>query len=809
MSLAAGSRLGPYQITEPIGSGGMGEVYRARDVRLGRQVAVKVLPDRLAGDPQALIRFEREARAVAALSHPNVLALYDFGEYDGNVCAVTELLEGESLDRRIAREKITWRQAAEIAAAIADGLSAAHARGIVHRDLKPTNVFVTRDGLVKVIDFGLARPEAPGVAAPGDPTTRLANTQPGTVLGTIGYMSPEQVRGEEIDARSDVFSLGCVLYEMLTGQQAFRGGTSAETLAAILRDQPTELTGASTAIPSNIEPVVRRCLETDRNHRFQSASDLAFALRALSTGSTNIPAAVPVRWNWRRIAAVAAGLLAAVVAIPLAWEPLTSWLGPTRVTSIAVLPFVNGSGDPAQEFVADGVTEQLIADLARIPALRVVSRTSAMSYKGSRRPLREIAQELDVTDVVEGSVTRVGTRVAVTTDLIKVSTETHVWSDRYEREMRDVLSLQREIAEQVARKVAARLSPEDLHRLQNRRQIDPEAFESYVRGRYYWNKRGEADLNRAVEEFSHAIDVDPTYAAAYAGLADAYSQMGYLGTLSFRDAFPKAKAAANRALELDADSGEPHASLGFIHLYFDWDFAGAEREFKRAIALDPNTVTARHSYSILLTAMLRPEEARQQIEAARGLDPFSVVVSTDMGFQKYYERQYPEAITSLQEAIKRYPQAPLPHFWLARTYQAQGRFDEALAEFQRGGPALTSLPALLSGLGHFYGISGRRADALKVLETMDAMASRRFVTAYARALVYLGLGDRNQTLEWLQRAYDERSVWMVWLLKDPRWDPMRGDQRFEAIVDRVGFPRDARARSPKPTTRDDNLRTRG
>jgi len=770
----------------------MGEVYRACDLRLGRDVAIKVLTDRLAANPQALARFEREARAVAALSHPNVLALYDFGQYDGKLYAVTELLEGESLDRRIAREKITWRQAAEIAAAIADGLSAAHAREIVHRDLKPTNVFLTRSGLVKVIDFGLARPAATVKA--GDPT-QVANTEPGTVLGTVGYMSPEQVREEDLDARSDIFSLGCVLYEMLTGHRAFKGGTSAETLAAILRDQPAELTGSSAAIPPNIEPVVRRCLEKDRNRRFQSASDLAFALRALPTGTVTSVVPVPARWSWCLTAIVGACVVAAVAAIPAVRGVVGSWLWSTRVTSIAVLPFVNGSGDPAQEFVADGVTEQLIGDLARIPALRVISRTSAMKYKASRQSIREIAADLHVTTVLEGSVTRAGTRVAVTADLINASTDTHVWSDRFERDIHDVLSLQKEIAEQVARKVAANLSSEDLQRLQNRRQIDPEAFESYVRGRYFWNKRGEADLRRAADEFSHAIDVDPTYAAAYAGLADAYSQMGYLGTLPFREAFPKAKAAANRALELDADRAEPHASLGYIHLYYDWDFEGAEREFKRAIALDPNTVTAPHYYSILLTATLRPEEARQQIDAAHALDPFSPLVSTDMGFERYYERRYADATASLQDAITKYQGAPLPHFWLARTYQAQGHFDEALAEFQRGGPALTNSPALYAGLGHLYGISGRRPEALKVLETMNAMSPQRFVTAYASALVYLGLGDRNQTLQSLQRAYDERAVWMVWLLKDPRWDTMRGDAQFEAIVDRVGFPREARARA--------------
>jgi eukaryotic-like serine/threonine-protein kinase len=789
MSLAVGALLGRYEIAEPIGSGGMGEVYRARDLRLGREVAVKVLPDRLAADPQALARFEREARAVAALSHPNVLALYDFGHYDGRVCAVTELLEGDTLDRRIAREAISWRQAAEIAAAIADGLSAAHARGIVHRDLKPTNVFLTRDGLVKVIDFGLARPET--ALTPGDPT-RPANTEPGTVLGTVGYMSPEQVRGEDVDVRSDIFSLGCVLYEMLTGDRAFAGGTAAETLAAILRDQPSRLTAG--AIPSNLEPVVRRCLEKDRSRRFQSASDLAFALRGLLSGTATIPAA-PVRWNWRLLAAAGTCLLGALVAIPAVRGAVAPWFRPAPVTSLAVLPFVNGSGDPAQDFMADGVTELLIGDLARIPALRVISRTSAMTYKKSPKALREIAADLGVTTVLEGSVTRVGTRVAVTADLINASTDAHVWSDRFERDMHDVLSLQKEIAEQVARRAAANLSAEDLQRLQNRRQIDPEAFDAYVRGRYAWNKRGEADLIRAVDEFNHARDVDPTYAAAFAGLADAYSQMGYLGTLPYREAFLKATAAAKQALVLDPDRAEPHASLGYIHLYYDWDFDSAEREFKQAIALDPNNVTAPHYYSILLTATLRPQEARRQIEAAHTLDPFSPLVSTDMGFERYYERRYPDAAASLQDAIKAYPGNPLPHFWLARTLQAQGRFDEALAEFQRGGPAITALPPLFAGLGHLYAVSGHRAEALKVLETMHAMSSRRFVTAYAPALVYVGLGDRTQALEELQRAYDERAAWMVWLLKDPRWDPMRGDARFEAIVDRVGFPREARARA--------------
>ena len=495
-------------------------------------------------------------------------------------------------------------------------------------------------------------------------------------------------------------------------------------------------------MPSNIEPVVRRCLEKDRNQRFQSASDLAFALRALPTATTSQRAAVPTRWNWRWIAAVAAVLLVSVVAVPNTREALTSWFAPAHVTSIAVLPFVNDSGDPAQEFVADGVTEQLIGDLARIPALRVVSRTSAMHYKGSRMPLRQIAQELNVTDVVEGSVSRVGTRVAVGANLINInaSTETHVWSDRYEREMRDILSLQREIAEQVGRKVAAKLSAEDLQRLQNRRTIDPEAFESYVRGRYYWNKRGEADLTRAVDEFNHAIDVDPTYAAAYAVSRMPTPKWAISAPSRFRDAFPKAKAAANRALELDADRGEPHASLGYIHLYLDWDFAGAEREFKRAIALDPNTVTARHSYSILLTAALRPEEARQQIEAAHGLDPFSVLVSTDMGFEKYYERQYHGRHCLPSGRDQEVSTSAAPAF-LARPHVSGGgpvRRGDCRIRAQRT-PALASLPSLISRAGaplRDLGTAGRRAEGPRH-DGRDVQPAFRHRVQHARSVLAL------------------------------------------------------------------------
>ena len=800
MKLTSGTQLGPYTILGPLGAGGMGEVYRALDTRLGRDVALKILTGTLEGHRDALERFEREARTVASLSHPNIVALYDFGTYDGTVCAVTELLEGESLDRRLARERLSWRQSIEFAALIADGLSAAHARGIVHRDLKPGNVFITRDGQIKILDFGLAT-SARGIAkgAAGESTTTL-QTEPGTVLGTVGYMSPEQVRGEAADPRSDIFALGCILYEMLAGRRAFSGDTSAETLAAILRDQPAELSAATVpvAVPPNVETVVRRCLEKDREQRFQSARDLAFAVRALL--SVSVPASLSQPKPWPRPRRIIAGALVVATVAALAVVGWIKWPGAhRRIGSLAVLPLTNRSGDAGQEYFADGITDQLIAGLARIDGVRVTSRTSAMHYKGSPKALREIARELGVDAVLEGSVTRSGSRVVVTANLADAATQSVLWSDTYERDVRDLPRLQGEIAEQVARKISVELSTDDRAQFNAARQVNPEAFDAYVRGRYYWNKRAPADLQQAVEEFRRAIDADPTYAAAYAGLADAYAQIGYSNLAAPRDAFPKAKAAASKAITLAPDLAEPHASLGFVHMYFDYDFIASEREFRRAILLDENSVTAHHYYSILLAALLRPDEARQQIGRARVLDPLSPLVATDAGFETFYDRRYEDARSALEEAIQANPKAPLAHYWLARTFQAQRQNEKAIAEFQLSSQAFGNFAPAIGGVGNLYGTMGRRDDALKILAKLNELAPLTYATAYQRALVYVGLADRTQALTWLQQAFDDRVNGVVWLLKDPRWDPMRGDPGFEDIVTKVGFPPESRARAPQPS----------
>jgi len=793
MPLSGGAHLGPYVVLDFLARGGTGEVYRARDRRLGRDVAIKVLPPHVAASPSALARFEREARAVAALSHPNVLAIHDVGNDGGIAYVVLELLEGESLDMRLARGNVRHARALEIAAAISDGLAAAHAKGIVHRDLKPSNIFIGRDGHVKILDFGLCSPVETPIPEAVTFGADTGATLPGAVLGTVGYMSPEQVRGERADPRSDIFSLGCVLYEMLLGRRPFDAATGPEQLASILRDEPSFAAGEG-AVPSAAEAIVTRCLAKEPDQRFQTARDLAFALRGALQSSASAPATSPAppsprtvrRAAWVVIAAVA--LLATSVFTVLRYTRAGGTGTAGEVHAIAVLPFVSRSGGTDAEYFADGVTEELIDLLGAIRGIRVTSRTSVMASKGGHETLKQIADKLGVDAIVEGSVARDGRRVRVTADLVDVSSDSPVWSETYDRETEDLLTLQSEIAETVARHLAVRLTAGDMARLRGTRRINPIAYDAYVRGRYYYNKRTEPDLLKALAEFDRALEADPTYAPAYSGLADAYSQLGYQNYMAPLDAFPKAKAAAAKSIENDETLAEPHASLGYAHLYFDWDFAAAEAEFKRAIELNPNTVTAHHFYSVLLTALLRPDEARAEIETARRLDPLSPLVATDMGFEMYYARDYDMAAKLLKDVLFLNPNTMPAHLWLGRTYQAQGKYDAALAEYQAGGPALAAWPASLASVGHLHGLLGHTAEAHQILATLDQQAQTSYVSAYMRALVYLGLGDTPQTLRYLNDALDERSNWMVWLQKDPRWDPIRNDPGFEAIRAKVGFP---------------------
>ena len=757
----------------------MGEVYRAHDARLGRDVAIKIISDRGARDPRSLGRFEQEAKAVASVSHPNILAIHDFGTDNGVSFAVMELLRGESLEDRLAREGLSRRDALQIAAAVADGLAAAHSRGIIHRDLKPANIFLTDDGLVKILDFGLAK------RFDSDALSQVnTQTRPGLIAGTAGYMSPEQVTAAPVDARSDIFALGCILYEMISGKPAFRKASTGESLAAVLRDAAPDL--GDTPIAS----IVRRCLQKSPDDRFQSARDLSFALKGILGSSDSVR---PVSHRPR----IAYGVAAVVAAVVIAASSIIIVRSRTaRIHTLAVLPLSNPSGDAGQDYFADGMTEQLISGLARLNGLRVTSQTSSMSFKHTKKTLPQIAHELGVDRIVEGSVVREGNRMRITAELIDAKSDQHLWSDTYERDVRDVFSLQRDVATAIARQVRFELTDELHNRLTKERTIDPRSFDAFIRARYSFNKGGRDDLFRAVEQFRQALDFDPTNSRAYAGLADTYSLIGYWSYISPGDSFPKAKAAAQHSLEIDPSSAEAHAALGYIHMYYDWAFADAQTEFKTAIGLNPNLASAHRYYAIYLGAMLRPVEARSEAAIARTLDPLSVPIATDSGFVMYYERDYVQAEKTLRDAIGINPKAPGPHFWLARVYQAQQRYNEAAAEYNLAGPGISKIPPIYAGLGHMYAVTGKRAEAEQVLRAIEETSKGSYLSPYAPALVYLGLGEREKAIDLLNRCLQERTSWMVWLLKDPRWDPMRSDPRFQQIVRKVGFPADAQARQP-------------
>ena len=796
MALTAGTRLGAYQILGPLGAGGMGEVYRAIDTRLEREVAVKVISGRLMDDPNALARFEREARTVASLSHPNIVALYDFGRENGIVFAVMELLDGEPLDRYAATEHLSWRRALEIAASVADGLASAHAKGLVHRDLKPANIFITDDGLAKLLDFGVAKEDTFRSTTQTGVPTGAADTEPGVILGTVGYMSPEAVRGEGPDHRTDIFSLGCVLYEMLTRRRPFVGDTPAETMAAILRDQPSELIAGDCHMPPRVAAVVRRCLEKNPDQRFHSARDLAFALREILNDSQTAPSrtrtpTVAARVRRRPVLAT----VSVVVLAGAIWfvAPERSLLVPTaggRVRSLAVLPLTNLSGDRGQEYFADAMTEELTTRLAKLGNWRVTSRTSVMGYRGTQKKIPEIAKELGVDAVVEGSVIRDGARVKITAQLIDGRTDRHLWADSYERELENVLAIQSDVARAVAGEVNLKLTPEaDAGLAVATRHVLPAAYDAYVRGRHAWDKRGESDLHKAIGFFQESIDADPTYAPAYAGMADCYAQLGYGSYISPEDAFPRARAAARKALELDDTLADAHAALGYALMYYDWNFAGAEAAFKRALELNPNYAIAHQWYAYLLTALERPlSDADREIATARSLDPLSVPINIDRAYILHYYGRNEEALRSVGLALEMNPNYAPGYFWLGRIYASEGRYADAETALQKIGSLRTWTPAM-AVQGYLAAKAGRPQEAKDVLAQFDELRHQgRYASGYAIAVIYAGLGDRELVFSYLDAAYRERSHWLVWLKRDPRWNAVRSDPRFQNLVRKIGLP---------------------
>jgi TolB-like protein/tetratricopeptide (TPR) repeat protein len=735
----------------------MGEVYRARDTKLDRDVAIKVLPQSVAADPDALARFEREAKAVAALSHPNILSIFDFGTYAGTSCAAMELLEGETLRSRIDAGPIPQREALDLALQAARGLSAAHQKRVVHRDLKPENLFVTNDGHLKILDFGLARRS--DAAEPGDVTdaaTVTRHTEPGTVLGTVGYMSPEQVRGEVADARSDLFSLGAVLFEMLTGRRAFRRDTAAETLTAILREDPPELSGSGSRIPPALAAIVRECLEKDPARRLPSAEALALRLRAAIEGSGPGSAT-----RARRRSAI---------------------------DSVAVLPFVNAGGDAEQDYLSDGITERLIDTLSQLPKLRVMARSTVFRFKGRDADPLATGRALDVRAVLTGRLVRTGEIVRVQAELVDVSTGFRLWGAQVDRTTRDLLEIEDVLAREICGHLRFKLNAPEKKRVARHHTKDAEAYQAYLKGRFFWNKWTPDGMRAAIGFYETAIERDASYAAAWCGIADAWGVLGNIKAVPPAEAFPRAKTAALRALELDPGLAEAHASLGFLRRFFDWEWSSAEREFREAVRLNPGYATGRRWYGQLLSGMGRHDEAIAEVRLALDLDPLSVIIHTALGDVLFYARRYDDAIAVYRKALELDPDFQAGHSDLARALEHSGRVDEAIRSYERAvALAGGSMADPSVGLANASAAAGRRDEALTVLDELKRRRDRQYVSPWGLASIYARLGDSGSALEWLERAYDEHDSTLVWLKVHPRFDALRSEPRFVALMRKMGF----------------------
>jgi serine/threonine-protein kinase len=754
MALEAGLKLGPYEVVSRLGAGGMGEVYRAHDHRLEREVALKVLPEHLAHDPAALARLEREAKVLAALSHPHLLTIFDIGAEAGRSFVVTELLRGESLRDRIARGAIPWREALDIGLAVAQGLDAAHSKGVIHGDLKPENVFLAAAGPVKILDFGLARFQA----APADPTTRFVTDVAGPGLaGTIPYLSPEQVRGRSADTRSDLFSFGCTLFEMLTGAPPFGGSSAAEVMAAILRD-PAPVPEAALGIPSALDRIVHACLQKDPADRIRSAAEIVVALRSVSSAPETAPAPTP---RPRRRS--------------------------KRIESIAVLPFMDEDASPETEYLCDGVTDRVIDMLSRLPDVRVTARSTVFRYKGRAVDPRSVGRELHVRAVLAGSATRRRDTWTLRMELVDVLDGARLWSAERAVSEGDLTGFPERVVAEISDSLRWKLLSREKRRLGERATVNSEAFRLYLQGRFYWNKRTREGLLRSVELFERAAQEDPRFALAYSGLADAYALLGGFLLLPPAEAYSKARIEAERALALDPALAEAHCSLGLVKYRFDWDWDGAEAEFARALDANPGYATAHLWQGVFLSLMGRFDAGLDAIRRALELDPLSLVVNWTRGYCLYYARRFDESLAQYGATLAIDPTFARVHVDIGIVHSLSGRHESAVEEVRKAIGLLEQSPSLLAALGYVYASAGDRGEADRILDELRTIAKRQHVSPFTIALVHVGLGDADGAFDWLERSLGQREDALVSLRVNPRLDGLRGDPRFAKLLQRVGI----------------------
>jgi eukaryotic-like serine/threonine-protein kinase len=771
-----------YRILEKLGTGGMGVVYKAEDTRLQRFVALKFLSE-MAPDSQALERFRREARAASALNHPGICTIYDIGEHDGQPFIAMEFIDGETLRSHIHGKALPVEETLRLGTQIAEAVDAAHAQGIIHRDIKPANVFVTKRGQAKILDFGLAKlvPKGVAVNAKADDDATDSTSILGIISGTPAYMSPEQVRGDVLDQRTDVFSLGLLLYEMATGRQAFSGNTGGVIIEAVLTKAPVPARSINPEVPPQLEEIINKALNKDRDQRYQHAAEIAAELRNLERGPDSTRARPEEVSGFIRRRAISRARMAQSDTTRLARVSKT-------IDSLAVLPFENANRDPEHEYLSDGIGGSLINILATIPKLRVIAQSTVLRYKGRGIDPQAIGHELNVRAVLTGRIMQSGESLRIGTELVDVATGSRLWGAQYDRKMGDILAIQDEISEEISGKLRVKLTGEEKKRLAKRQTYDAEAYQLYLKGRHHWNRWTEDGFYKAIEYFQQAIEKDPGYALAQTGVADSYVLLGWNSYLPPKEAFPKAKAAAMKALRLDASLGEAHTPLAAVLWLHDWQWKQAKEEFTESLALNPCYPTANHWYAEYLMTMGQHAEAIARMRKSQELDPLSLIISVAIGWAYYMGRQNDEALEQLKRTVELEPHYPVTYWILGLLLRKMDRYDEAIAEAEKGVKFSGGSSVMRAALAQTLATAGRRDEAIQALEELTTLAKEKYVAPYFLAGIHAGLGEEDLAIQKLEKCYEERSHWLIYLHIDPSMDALRSNSGFQELLQRIGLP---------------------
>jgi serine/threonine protein kinase/tetratricopeptide (TPR) repeat protein len=792
-----GQTISHYRIVEQIGAGGMGVVFKAQDSRLERAVALKFLPEKLAQQPKALERFRREARAASALNHPGICTIYDIGEQDGRAFIAMEFIDGKTLGLHIHGKALPVEEILTLGVQLADALDAAHAEGIVHRDIKPANIFVTKRGQAKLLDFGLAKLAPKGLASAdrdgGD--SQDSNSIVGIISGTPSYMSPEQVRGDDLDTRTDIFSLGLVLYEMATGRQAFSGSTGGIVIEAVLTRPPVPVRSINPDIPPRLEEIIDKALDKDRGQRYQHTADMLADLRQLKG---EIDSGRTVGDEASESAAIShPSHLSSTITQSRTSTSHTRGLRPQRVSkivdSLAVLPFENVSRDPENEYLSDGITGSLINILATVPKLRVMAQSTVFRFKGREIDPQVVGRELNVRAVLTGRMMQSGGSLRIGTELVDVATGSQLWGAQFDRKLGDIFVIQDEISNEISEKLRLQLTRTEKKRLVRRHTEDAEAYRLFLQGRHHWNRWTEEGFYKAIGYFQQAVEKDTGYALAYTGLAESYVLLGWNSYLPPKDAFPKGKAAAMTALHLDPDLGEAHTPLAAVLWLHDWQWGEAQLEFKRSLELNPAYPTANHWYAEYLMTMGHHVEAMARIKNSQELDPLSLIINVAIGWASYMARRYDDAVEQLLRTVELDPNYPVTYWILGLLYRITGRYESAVAAGEKAVNLSGGSPLMRAALAHTYGKSGRAKDALQVLDDLSELADHKYVAPHFFAGIHIGLGENDRAIEYLEKSWDERCHWLIYLHLDPSMDDLRSNPRFQDLLRRVGLPAPASA----------------